>query len=253
LRRIENNGFTDQSHRVLQVCGQVFRYAVATTRVTSDITRDLKDALIVAEGKHMAAITEPKEVGELLRSIDRCNGSLPVVSAVKLAPLVFVRPGELRAAEWKDIDLDAAEWRYQVTKTDAAHIVPLSRQALEILTELQPFSGHCRYVFPSHHILNNKCLGENTLNMALRRLGYSKEVVSIHGFRATARTLLDEVLKQRVDLIEHQLCHAVKDANGRAYNRTSHLAERKVMMQVWADYLDELKQGAAVLPFRRAG
>jgi integrase len=169
---------------------------------------------------------------------------------LKLSPLVFVRPGELRAAEWNEIDFEAAEWRIpgHKMKMDADHIVPLSTQALEILREVQPMSGHGQFVFPSIRTAE-RCMSENTINAALRSLGYSKEIMTAHGFRAMARTILDEVLAERVDLIEHQLAHAVKDTNGRAYNRTSHLPERKRMMQRWADYLDSLKQGAQVLSF----
>jgi integrase len=254
LRRIESNGFTNQSHRVLQLCGQVFRYAVATSRIDSDITRDLRGALTTTKTKHFAAITKPSEVGELLRALDDYKGSFPVVCALKLAPLLFVRPTELRTAEWAHIDLDAKEWRYLVTKTDVQHIVPLSTQAIDILKELKPYSGNGRYIFPSHHASNgDNCLGENTLNAALRRLGYTKEAMTMHGFRAIARTLLDEVLGFRPDFIEHQLAHALRDPNGRAYNRTAHLSERHKMMQTWADYLDSLKNGAQVIAFKKIG
>jgi integrase len=189
-------------------------------------------------------------VGVLLRSIDGYQGHPYARAALKLSPLVFVRPGELRAAEWNEIDFETAEWRIpgHKMKMDADHIVPLSTQALEILREVQPMSGHGKFVFPSIRTAE-RCMSENTINAALRSLGYSKEIMTAHGFRAMARTILDEVLTERVDLIEHQLAHAVKDTNGRAYNRTSHLPERKRMMQRWADYLDSLKQGAQVLSF----
>ena len=252
LRRVEDRGTIETAHRTLQICGQVFRYAVATSRVDRDITPDLRGALPPAKGKHFAAITEPKQVAELLRAIDSYQGSLSAISALKLAPMVFVRPGELRAAEWKHIDFDAREWRYFVTKTKTEHIVPLSIQAIAILLELHPLTGHGRFIFASERTpRGDRCMSENTLNAALKRLGYGKDVMTAHGFRAMARTILDEVLGIRPDFIEHQLAHAVRDANGRAYNRTSHLAERHKMMQSWSDYLDNLKNGAQVIEFKK--
>ncbi len=167
-----------------------------------------------------------------------------------LAPLVFVRPGELRGLEWQHIDLDAAEWRYLVTKTDTQHIVPLSRQAVEVLRNLYPLTGDGRFAFPSARTHNgSRCISDMALLAALRRMGFDKSEMTVHGFRAIARTLLDEVLGFRLDFIEHQLAHAVRDPNGRAYNRTAHLEERRKMMQSWADYLDSLKAGAQVIPF----
>jgi integrase len=254
LRRVEDRGTIETAHRTLQITGQVFRYAVATGRVDRDITPDLKGALPPAESEHFAAITEPKQVAELLRAIDGYQGSFIALCALKLAPLVFVRPGELRAAEWQNFDLEAKEWRYFVSKTSVQHIVPLSTQAIEILKELQPLTGHVRYLFPSERTpRGDGCMSENTLNGALKRLGYGKDVMTAHGFRAMARTILDEVLGFRVDFIEHQLAHAVRDPNGRAYNRTAHLPERHKMMQAWADYLGGLKVGAAILPFKKQG
>jgi integrase len=253
LRRVEDRGTIETAHRTLQICGQVFRYAVATGRVDRDITPDLRGALPPAKGEHFASITEPKQVAELLRAIDSYQGSLASVCALKLAPLVFVRPGELRAAEWRHIDLEAKEWRYFVSKTEVQHIVPLSTQAVAILEELHPLTGHGRFVFASErNPRGDRCMSENTLNAALKRLGYGKDVMTAHGFRAMARTILDEVLGVRVDFIEHQLAHAVKDPNGRAYNRTAHLPERHKMMQQWADYLDSLKNGAQVIAFKRS-
>ncbi len=252
LRRVEDRGTIETAHRTLQICGQVFRYAVATGRVDRDITPDLRGALPPAKGEHFASITDPKQVAELLRAIDSYQGSLPAVCALKLAPLVFVRPGELRAAEWQHIDFDAQEWRYFVSKTEVQHIVPLSSQAVAILKELQPLTGHGRFIFPSERTpRGDRCMSENTLNAALKRLGYGKDMMTAHGFRAMARTILDEVLGIRVDFIEHQLAHAVRDPNGRAYNRTAHLPERHKMMQQWADYLDGLKNGAQVIAFKR--
>jgi integrase len=244
LRRVEDNGTIETAHRTLQICGQVFRYAVATGRADRDITHDLKGALPPAKGEHFAAITEPKEAAELLRAIDGYQGSLPAVCALKLAPLVFVRPGELRAMQWQDVNLDTAEWRFFITKTKVQHIVPLSRQAVAILQDLFPLTGRGRYAFPSERTPNgDRCMSENTINAALKRLGYGKDKMTGHGFRAMARTILDEVLGVRPDFIEHQLAHAVRDPNGRAYNRTAHLSERHKMMQQWADYLDALKAG----------
>jgi integrase len=239
LRAIEARGAVETAHRALGECGQVFRYAVATQRTERDITGDLRGALQPATGEHFAAITDPQQVGALLRAIHGYTGTATVCAALKLAPLFFVRPGELRRAEWAHIDLDAAEWRYFVTKTKADHIVPFCTQALAILRELHPLTGHGRYVFPSARG-DAKPLSDNAILAALRRMGIDKEEMSGHGFRAMARTILDEVLSVRVDLIEHQLAHAVRDVNGRAYNRTAHLPERRKMMQQWADYLDGL-------------
>jgi integrase len=240
LRRIENRGALDTAHRALWSCGQVFRYAVATGRSERDPSGDLRGALPPVQGKHFAATTEPKQFAEILRALDGYEGMFVVRCALRLAPLVFVRPGELRKAEWKDIDLDAAEWRYVVTKTKTPHIVPLSRQAVEILRELHALTGKGRFVFPGART-NSRPMSDNAVLAAMRRMGVGKEEMSGHGFRAVARTILDEVLQIRPDYIEHQLAHAVRDPNGRAYNRTAHLPERRKMMQVWADYLDSLK------------
>ena len=226
----------------LILCGQVFRYAVATGRAERDPTRDLKGALPSVKSKHFAAVTEPAQVAEVLRAIDGYQGTPAVETALRLAPLVFVRPGELRQAEWKDINLDAAEWRYTVGKTNTQHVVPLACQSVELLRELQPITGHGRFVFPSaRNPKGDRPMSDNAILAAMRRMGISKEEMSGHGFRAMARTILDEVLGFRPDFIEHQLAHAVRDPNGRAYNRTAHLAERHKMMQRWADYLYELK------------
>jgi integrase len=253
LRVMEARGALDSVQRVKQVCGQVFRYAVACGSAERDVTQDLKGAMAKATAGHFAALTEPKQVGDLMRSIFAYTGHPYTVAALKLTPLVFVRPGELRTAEWAEMDLDAAEWRIPGAKMKmkADHIVPLSTQAVEILRSVQPMTGHGRYVFPSLRT-GERPMSENTINAALRGMGYAKEVHSAHGFRATARTIMDEVLNERVDLIEHQLAHAVKDANGRAYNRTAHLPARRDMMQRWADYLDKLRIGADVIPLRGA-
>ena len=242
VRRIEQRGALETAYRVLSYCSQVFRYAIATGRATYNPSEDLKGALPPVKGKHFASVTEPKEVGKILRTLDGYEGTLPVCCALRLAPLVFVRPGELRKAQWKDIDMDNAEWRFQVTKTQTQHIVPLSRQAVGILQELKPLTGKGQYVFPSARSpKGDRPMSDNAILAAMRCLGIGKEEMSGHGFRAMARTILDEVLKFRPDYIEHQLAHSVRDPNGRAYNRTAHLPERREMMQVWADYLDGLK------------
>jgi integrase len=254
VRRVEDRGTIETAHRVLQICGQVFRYAVQTSRVDRDITPDLRGALPVAKGGHFASLTEPKDAAPLLRAIDIYTGSFVVKSALQLAALVFVRPSELRQAEWAHIDVKAKEWRYFVTKTETDHIVPLSTQAIDILTKLQPLTGNGRFVFPSARTPNgSRPMSDMAMLAALRRMGFTKDEMSVHGFRAMARTILDEVLGFRVDFIEHQLAHAVRDANGRAYNRTSHLPERHKMMQSWSDYLDTLKNGAQVLEFKKIG
>jgi integrase len=252
VRKIEQRGALDTAHRALQTCGQVFRYAIATGRAERDPSGDLRGALPPAKGGHFPAVTEPDRVAELLRMIDGYQGTPAVRAALRLAPLVFVRPGELRQAKWGDIDLEAAEWRYIVTKTDTPHIVPLSTQAVAILRELEPITSRSAYVFPSARSADRP-MSDNALLAAMRRLGIPKEEMSGHGFRAMARTILDEVLGFRPDFIEHQLAHAVRDPNGRAYNRTAHLDARRMMMQGWADYLDGIKAGAKVIPFKRAG
>lgn len=252
-RKMEARQVFDSAKRIVQICGQVFRYSVAEGTAERDVTTDLRGALQQADKKHFAAITDPKQAGNLMRSIFDYSGHPYTVAALKLTPLVFVRPGELRTAEWAEIDLDAAEWRIPGSKMKmkADHIVPLSTQAVEILRSVQPITGHGQYVFPSLRT-GERPMSENTINAALRGMGYAKEVHSAHGFRAMARTIMDEVLGERVDLIEHQLAHAVKDANGRAYNRTAHLPARQEMMQRWADYLDKLRIGAEVIQLRTA-
>jgi len=188
----------------------------------------------------MASVTDPELVGPLLRVLDGYKGTLTVRCALKLAPLLFVRPGDLRTAQWADIDLERAEWRPLVTKGRKDHIVPLATQAIAILKEMHPLTGRGRYVFAGARSITRP-MSENTVNAALRRLGIPKEELSGHGFRAMARTILDEVHEVRIDFIEHQLAHEVKDPLGRAYNRTSHLPARRKMMQMWADYLDQLR------------
>jgi integrase len=252
LRRMESRNVLDTAHRVRFECGAIFRYAVATGRADRDPVADLKGALPPVKNGHHAAPTDPKDVAPLLRAIDEFQGSFVVKCALQLAPLLFVRPGELRAAEWSEFDFEKAEWNIpaEKMKMKVAHLVPLSRQTLKVLDELKPLTGHSRYVFPCHRS-PLRCMSENAVNAGLRRMGFEKSEITGHGFRAMARTILDEVLQVRPDFIEHQLAHAVKDPNGRAYNRTAHLVERKKMMQTWADYLDDLKSVAKVIPFKR--
>lgn len=253
LRRVEARGALDTAHRIRSIAGQVFRYAVATGRAERDPSGDLRGALPQPADGHFASITDPKEVGALLRAIDGYQGSFVVKSALMLAPLLIVRPGELRHAEWIEIDLEQAVWNIpgHKMKLKQPHMVPLCRQAVEILTRLRDLTGRSQYVFPSGRSYTRP-MSENAVTAALRRMGYEKGSMTGHGFRAMARTILDEVLQVRPDFIEAQLAHAVRDPNGRAYNRTAHLTERRKMMQQWADYLDELKAGAKVLPFKQA-
>jgi len=244
LRRMETRGAVGTAHRVLQTCGQIFRYAIATGRATRDSAADLRGALQpMPKEKHRAAVTDPKAIGPLLRAMHEYHGSVIVRCALRLAPLVFVRPGELRKAEWKEIDLDKAEWNIPAErmKMRELHLVPLSRQALEVLRELQPLTGRGTFLFPSPRG-SREPMSDNAILSALRRMGVGKDEMTGHGFRAMARTVLDEVLHVRPDYIEHQLAHAVRDPNGRAYNRTAHLPERRKMMQKWADYLQGLRE-----------
>lgn len=251
LRRVEGRGALETAHRIRTICGQVLRYAVATGRAERDSAADLRGALPPVREKHHAAITDPKEVADLLRAIDGFQGTFHVKCALKLSPMLFVRPGELRQMEWSEIDFEEERWNLpaEKMKMKQAHIVPLCEQAVVILKELQPLTGHSKYVFPCHRT-PLRPMTNNAVNAALRRMGYTSDEQTGHGFRAMARTILDEVLQVRPDYIEHQLAHAVKDPNGRAYNRTAHLGERKKMMQIWADYLDGLKQGAKVISLR---
>lgn len=245
LRKVEGRGAVETAHRVKQVAGQVFRYAVATGRAERDPSGDLKGALAMPKETHHAAITDPTQVGALLVTIDEYSGTPTVRAALQLSPLFFVRPGVLRSMEWTEINWGENRWEIPASKmkTGQPHIVPLCRQALEILQDIQPLTGRGRYVFPSARG-GSRPLSENGVRSALRSLGYSNDEMTPHGFRAMARTIMDEVLGIRVDLIEHQLAHAVRDPNGRAYNRTTHLDGRREMMQKWADYLDDLREKA---------
>ncbi len=250
LRRTESRGAIDAAHRLRGLCNMIFRYATATGRAERNPAQDLIGALPPAKKRHLAAITEPKEVADLLRAIDNYHGSFIVRCALRLLPLVFTRPGELRHMQWDELDFENAEWHIPAHKMKLRqpHIVPLSKQSLEILNEIKPLTGNGIYVF--HGRTSNRPMSNNAILAALRNMGYTAEQMTPHGFRAMARTILDEVLQVRVDLIEAQLAHRVLDVLGRAYNRTTHLNERKRMMQTWADYLDGLRAGAKVLPFR---
>ena len=252
VRRIESRGATETAHRALQSCGQVMRYAVATGRAERDPSADLRGSLPPVNERHHASITEPKKIGELLRAIEGYTGSLATRCALILAPLTFVRPGELRHAEWSEFDLANAEWRIPAEKMKmrAQHIVPLSTQAVAILNELQPLTGAGRYVFPGART-NGRPMSENTVNAALRRLGYSNDDMTGHGFRSMASTLLNEQGWNR-DAIERQLAHAERDSVRAAYNYAEHLPERRKMMQAWANYLDGLKIGATVVNIKTA-
>lgn len=250
LRRIEGRGVIETAHRAKQAAGHIFAYAIVTGRCQRNPATDLHKALTPMRGEHFPAETEPKAVGALLRAIDGYPGSPVVNAAMRLAPLVFVRPGELRQARWADIDFDTAQWRFTASKTKVAHIVPLSVQALAILNDIHPLTGHRGdFVFPGDRT-PLRPMSDGALMAALRRMGVRKDEHSVHGWRATARTLLDEALGYPAHVIEHQLAHAVRDPLGRAYNRTAHLPERKAMMQRWADYLDELRAGAEVIRLR---
>lgn len=245
LRRIENRGAVDIAHRAKQTSGLIFRYAIATGRAERDPSRDITGALKNKRKTHHAAITDPKEVGKLMAAIDSYTGTLVVMTALKLSPLLFQRPGEIRHMEWSEINWEQRRWEIPAEKMKMRvdHIVPLCQQALDLLTELQRLTGRGKYVFPSARGASRP-LSENGVRTALRTIGYANDQMTPHGFRAMARTILDEVLNYRVDWIEHQLAHAVKDPNGRAYNRTAHLEGRTKMMQAWADYLDRLKDEA---------
>jgi integrase len=246
LRRVESRGAIETAHRVKQVAGQVFRYAVATGKAERDPSADLKDALATPIKSHFAAITEPKEVGKLLLILDDYQGTPEVATALILAPLLFCRPNELRRMEWEEINFDKQEWHIPAhkMKTKADHIVPLCKQAINALQSLYQLTGYRQYAFPSARS-PKRPMSDNAVLSALRRLGIPKEQMTGHGFRAMARTLLDEELGYRIEWIECQLAHAVKDANGRAYNRTTYLKQRKEMMQHWADYLDNLRAEAS--------
>ena len=243
LRRIEARGTHETAHRTRAACGRIFRYAIATGRAERDIAADLKGALVPVQVRSFAALTDPRRIGELLRAIDGYQGQPTVMAALRLAPLVFVRPGELRAAEWVEIDFDAAEWRIRAgrMKMKTEHLVPLSTQSIEILVDLKSLTGNGKFLFPSLRT-RERPISENTLNAALRRLGYSKEEMTAHGFRSMASTRLNE-MGFPPDVIELQLAHVERNKVRAAYNRAERLSERRKMMQAWADHLDVLRAG----------
>lgn len=252
LRKIEQRAALETAHRARSAAARIFRYAIATGRGERNPAADLAGALEQPQVRHFASVTEPEEVGPMLRALWGYQGTPATAAAIKLAALVFVRPGELRQARWADMDMDAGEWRFTASKTKTPHVVPLASQVVAILQELQPVTApRSEYVFPSARSARRP-MSENTVNAALRRMGFDGQTMTGHGFRAMARTILDEVLGFRPDFIEHQLAHAVRDPLGRAYNRTAHLAERRKMMQAWADYLDTLREGSGkVVPIKR--
>ena len=252
LRRVEKRGAIETAHRIRQSCGQIFRYGIATGHCERDPANDLRDALQPVIVKHHPAITDPEQLSDLLRAFEDYRGQPVTRAALKLAPLVFLRPGELRQAEWVEFDLDAALWTIPAVRmkrvkqqkiSGAPHLVPLSRQAIAILTELQPLTGRGRYVFPSPRT-SERPMSQNGVLSAMRRMGIEKDEMTGHGFRATARTMLVERLNVNESIVEAQLAHAVKDSLGRAYNRTEFLEQRVAMMQQWADYLDAIRAHA---------
>jgi len=251
LRRIEARGRHETAHRVRALAGRVFRYAVATGRAHHDVAADLVGALAPVKSKNFASLTDPVRVGELMRAIHGYSGHPVTALALKLAPLVFVRPGELRAAEWPEFDLENAEWRIPGPrmKMGEPHLVPIARQALVILRELQPLARGGHYLFPSLRT-RDRPMSDNTINAALRRLGYTSQEQTGHGFRSMASTLLNEQ-GFPPDVIELQLAHTERNKVRAAYNKAQRLPERRKMMQAWADYLDRLRTGADVVPLRR--
>lgn len=249
LRRIDARGARYTAHKAKSEISQCFRYAIATGRAERDPCPDLRGAIPAPKTENRPAITDPKAAGELLRAIDGFKGTFVVRCALLLAPLLFVRPGELRKATWDGFDLDKGEWRYFINKTKTEHLVPLASQAVAILRELHALTGHGSYVFPGRD--PKRPMSDAAVNAALRRMGYdTKTEITGHGFRAMARTILHEELHIKPEVIEHQLAHQVADALGTAYNRTKFLKDRKIMMQQWASYLDKLKAGAAVIPLK---
>lgn len=251
IRRIESRGVLETAHRARSLCGQIFRYAVATGRSQRDPASDLRGALPAVKHKHHSSITDPKAIGQLLRDIDGYSGTFIVKCALRLSPLVFLRPGELRQAEWTEIDLDKAEWRIPADrmKMHAVHIVPLATQAVETLREIHSLTGDGKYIFPTTYT-TTRPMSENTLRVALRRLGYTNDMMTPHGFRSMASTLLNEQGFNR-DAIERQLAHAERNGVRAAYNYAEYLPERRRMMQHWADYLDGLAKGAEVIAIHK--
>ena len=252
LRKMEQRGITESAHRALQLCGEVFRYAIATERAQADLSLVLKGSLASVKQKHHASITDAKGVANLLKSIHVYEGNILTQNALKLAPLLFVRPGELRHAEWSEIDLDASEWRIPAhkMKMNAVHIVPLANQAIDIFNQVKAFNGDGKYVFPGLRS-TDRPMSENTINAALRRLGFEKGEMTGHGFRSMASTILHEQGWPH-EAIERQLAHAERNKVSAAYNYAEHLPKRREMMQSWADYLDALRLGANVINIKKA-
>ena len=260
LRRVTARGAIETARRLKDACGQVFRYAVATGECTRNPAADLRDALPPVPTRHLAAIVDPKGAAELLRAMGDYAGHPVTRAALALSALLFLRPGELRQLEWTWVDLDGAtltipaalmKRRRDEKANGAPHLVPLAPQAVAIFEDLRPLTGHGRYVFPSL-LTGERPMSENTVNVALRRMGFDRETATAHGFRAMARTMAAERLGVDPQVIEAQLAHTVPDALGRAYNRTTFAEQRRELMTKWADYLDRLREGAQVLPFKAA-
>lgn len=248
MRRIEASGANETAHRALQACGRIARYAIATGRATHDVPRDLRGALADVEERHYPTITDPREVAGMMRAIEGYEGTFIVRTAFRLAPLVWVRPSELRKAKWPEFDLDRAEWRIEKgrMKKRRVHIVPLSRQAIALLRDIQPQTGHLDWVFPGERD-RKRPMSENAINAALRRIGYPQGVFTAHSFRSVASTLLHE-RGWNSDAIERQLSHVEEKKSKKAYNYAEHLPMRREMMQAWANYVDELRTGRAMPP-----
>jgi integrase len=261
LKRTERRGAIDTAHALRQYAGQVFRYGIATGRCTGNPAADLTGALKPLQVKHMGAVLEPFQAGALLRDIDGYTGQPVTRTALALSALVFQRPGNVRAMEWAEIDTDAALWTIPAAKMKRTvhgkingrpHLVPLAPQALALLADLRPLTGHARFVFPSL-LTGEECMSENTIRAALRRMGYDNDTMTPHGFRAMARTLIGERLPGiPLDVIEAQLAHGKSGPLGMAYDRAEYMEQRRAMMNAWADYLDRLRAGAQVLPFKAA-
>ena len=260
LRRVEARGAIETAHRVKQACGQVFRYGIATGKCTRNPAPDLLDALLPVNEKHLAAVVTPAAAGELMRNVSAYEGHPVTRAALAVSALLFQRPGNMRSMEWAEVDLDGALWTIPGAKmkravkdkaSGAAHLVPLPTQAIAVLRDLHPLTGHGRYVFPSL-MTGERCMSENTVNTAIRRMGYSNDDMTAHGFRAMARTLMVEKLSINPEVIEAQLAHGKSGPLGAAYDRAQYMEQRKVMMQAWADYLDRLRDGAKVIPFKTA-
>jgi integrase len=246
LRKVEKDGQVETAKRLRTLCGQVFRYGIATERAERDVVADLRDTLATTQTQHHPALVDPADLGPLLRAVKGYGGQPATGAALELAPILFVRPGELRKARWEDFDLDAGTWDFRPSKGGAPMVTPLPHQAVAILRGLQAITGPEGYVVPSLRG-KGRPMSANTLNAALHQMGYQGKMTA-HGFRAVARTILVEQLNIPAEWVEMQLGHAVRDANGRAYNGTTFLEQRREMLQTWADYLDRLREGVVVYP-----